>query len=60
LDISGLQREWHGQRDKAYDDAMETLRFANVAFADELTLLIKRTGRGLKKGRKSKTASDGG
>jgi hypothetical protein len=59
LDISGLQREWHGQRDKAYEDAVETLRFANVAFIDELTLLIKRTGRGLKKGRKSKTASDG-
>jgi hypothetical protein len=56
LDISGLQRKWYGPRDKAYDDAVETLRFANVAFADELTLLIKRSGKSVKKGRKSKTA----
>jgi hypothetical protein len=58
LDISGLQREWYGPRDKAYKDAVETLRFANAAFADELTLLIKRSGKSVKKGRKSKTARD--
>jgi hypothetical protein len=56
LDVSGLQRETHSCHPKANEDAREALSIANVAFADELTLLIRRTDRGVKKSRKSKTA----
>ncbi|KAG9662069.1 hypothetical protein KCU95_g7347, partial [Aureobasidium melanogenum] len=49
LDLSGLQRE------AGSDDDAEALRIANIVFKEELTALIKRKGRGMKKSRKSKT-----
>lgn len=52
LDIAGLERKTCGE------DAKETLRIANEMFKKELTSLIKRSGRSVKKGRKMKAASD--
>jgi len=49
LEIAGLQRR------TCSDDAKETLMVANEVFAQELTLLVKRAGRSVKKGRKTKT-----
>lgn len=51
LDVAGLQRR------TCSDDAKEALRIANVKFKEELTSLIQRAGRSMKKGRKSKTKS---
>ncbi|KAI4728971.1 hypothetical protein E4T49_03200 [Aureobasidium sp. EXF-10728] len=59
LDLKGLQRgtHFHPVRDpEEYNRAVEILRLANVAYADELTSLIKRTGRAKKSIRKSKAA----
>jgi len=50
LEIAGLQRK------TCSDDAKETLKIANEVFAKELTLLVKRAGRSVKKGRKAKAA----
>lgn len=52
LDIAGLQRKTCG------DEAKEVLRIANEAFKEELASLVKRAGRSVKKGRKSKAARD--
>ncbi|KAH0345599.1 hypothetical protein KCU81_g4350, partial [Aureobasidium melanogenum] len=48
LDISGLQRDTGDANDE------EALRIANVVFVEELTALINRKGRGMKKSRKPK------
>ncbi|KAI4739249.1 hypothetical protein E4T50_10307 [Aureobasidium sp. EXF-12298] len=59
LDISGLQRETGGWDQKSRDDAEEALRIANVVYAEELTALIERRGRGAKKGKRSKAVRAG-
>jgi hypothetical protein len=56
LDVSGLQRSVYGRDQKHRDEAAETVRIANVVFAEELTLLINKAGRSVKKGKRSKTA----
>ncbi|CAD0109083.1 unnamed protein product [Aureobasidium uvarum] len=58
LDLKGLQREIHpnSQHPQEYDRAVETLKVANSAYADELTSLIMRTGKAKKSSRKSKAA----
>ncbi|CAD0089027.1 unnamed protein product [Aureobasidium vineae] len=58
LDLKGLQREIysHPQHPEEYERGVETLKLANVAYADELTLLIKRTGKAKKSSRKFKAA----
>lgn len=50
LDIAGLERK------TCSEDAREVLRIANGKFKEELTLLIKRAGRSVTKGRKTKAA----
>ena len=56
LEISGLQRETGGHDEQARKEAAEALSIANVVFAEELTSLIHRRGKSVKRGRKSKTA----